>query len=229
MPLQIFVEDELAEAYEALALRALGLPIAPRNRQAVLAARIDVDDLTARDGLLDLTRRAMRSGHDTILFILDEEGPSALGRSKKLASFRQAFLELCAYLASGREKALSNAKVSRIVCKRCLEGWLMAYPRAIVDAVRGEHGIDYFPTPHRTEELLPAQALEGIAHVIRETGRRLGRRDLSQISSKSIKARGASIAGHVVPDRARRYNSSLDYFYDMIDGQRSGCDHPCPE
>jgi hypothetical protein len=229
MPLQIFVEDELAEAYEALALRALGLPLAPRNRRAVLAARIDVDDLTTRDGLLDLTRRAMRSGHDTILFILDEEGPPSSDRPQKLANFRQAFLELCAYLASGREKDLGKAKVTRIVCKRCLEGWLMADPQAIVDAVRGKHGIDYVPAPQRTEELLPTQALDGIAHVIRETGRRLGRRDLSQISSKNIKSRGASIAGHVVPDRARRYNLSLDYFYGMIDGQRSGCEHPCPE
>jgi hypothetical protein len=229
MPLQIFVEDEFAETYEVLALRALGLPAAPRNRQAVLAVKIDVDNLTTLDGLLDLTRRAIRSKHDTILFILDEEGPSALGRPKKLASFRQAFLELCAYLASGREKALSNAKVSRIVCKRCLEGWLMTDPQAVVDAVRGEHGIDYSPTPRKTEELLPAQALEGIAHVIRETGRRLGRRDLSQISSKVIKSRGPSFAKHVVPARARHYNSSLAYFYDMIDGHRSGCEHPCPE
>jgi hypothetical protein len=229
MPLRIFVEDKLAEAYEVLALRALGFPASPRNRRVVLASQIDVDDLTTRDGLLDLTSRAVRTGYDTILFILDEEGPIALGRPQKLASFRQAFLELCAYLASGQEKALSKAKVTRIVCKRCLEGWLVADPQAVVDAVRGRHGIDYFPAPQRTEDLLPKQASERIAHVIREAGRRLERHDLSQISSKDIKSRGANIAGHVVPDRARRYNLSLNYFYDMIDGQRRGCEHPCPE
>ncbi|MFY9822076.1 MAG: hypothetical protein WAM82_11890 [Thermoanaerobaculia bacterium] len=228
MPLQIFVEDELAEAYEVLALRALGFPPEIRNRRAVRAARINVEDLTTLEGLLDLTRRAMRSGHDTILFILDEEEPTS-GRPPKLASFRQAFLELCTYLASGREKDLGKAKVIRIVCKRCLESWLIADPQAIVDSVRGRHGIEYFPAPQRTEELLPIHASERIAHVIRETGRRLGRRDLIQTSSKGIKSRGASIAGHVVPDRARPYNVSLNYFYDMIDGQRSGCDHPCPE
>lgn len=229
MRLQIFVEDELSEAYEVLALRALGLPIAPRNRQAVRAARIDVEDLTTRAGLLDLTRRAMRSGYDKILFILDEEGPSASGRPQTLSSFRQAFLELCTYLVSGQEKALKNAKVARIVCKRCLEGWLLAGPQAIVDEVLRGHGTDYAPAPQRTETLLPAQALEQIAHVIREAGRRIGRRDLSQISSKVIKARGPSFARHVDPARARRYNSSLAYFYDMIDGHQSGCEHPCPE
>ncbi len=146
MALQIFVEDQLTDAYEILALRALGLPASPRNRRQVRASRIDVGDLATFEGLLDLTRR----------------------------------------------------------------------------------GVDYAPEAQRTEDLLPEQASERIAQIIKETGRRLGRLDLRQASAHSIKSRGASIAEHVVPERARRHNFSLAYFYEMSTGPLSGCDHPFP-
>jgi hypothetical protein len=58
---------------------------------------------------------------------------------------------------------------------------------------------------------------------------RLDRRDLTRVATGSIKSRGASIAEHVDPARARRHNGSLAYFYDMVDGRRSGCEHPFPE
>jgi hypothetical protein len=88
MPVQIFVEDRLSDAYEILALRALGLP--PRkDRQRVRASRVDLDDLTSRAGMLDLARRAWDSGYDCVLFILDEEGlPRSPDRPAKLRAFR---------------------------------------------------------------------------------------------------------------------------------------------
>ena len=55
MPLQIFVEDKLVDAYEILARKAHGLPGSSSNRREVRAARIDPDDLTSRNSLLDLT------------------------------------------------------------------------------------------------------------------------------------------------------------------------------
>ncbi len=230
MSVQIFVEDRLSDAYEVLALRALGLP--PRkDRQRVRASRVDLDDLTSRAGMLDLARRALDSGYDCVLFILDEEGlPRSPDRPAKLRAFRQAFQELCAHLAGLRGKdPLRRLKVTRVVCRRCLESWLAADPQAIVDSVRGARGTDYRPEPRRTDDLLPSQALERIAQIIREAGRRLDRRDLTRVATGGIKSRGASIAEHVDPGRARRHNGSLAYFFDMVDGNRSGCEHPFPE
>jgi hypothetical protein len=230
MPLQIFVEDQLSDAYEILALRALGLPTR-KDRRRVRASRIDLEDLTTRDGLLDLARRAWDSGYDCVLFLMDEEGlPRSPERPAKLRAFRQAFLELCHWLAGLRDNdPLRRLKVTRVVCRRCLESWLAADPQAIVDSVRGTRGVHYRPDPQRTDDLLPAQAGERIAQVIRETGRRLDRRDLTRVATGSIKSRGASIAEHVDPGRARRHNGSLAYFFDMVDGNRNGCDYPFPE
>lgn len=231
MPLQIFVEDRLTDAYEILALRALGLPTARRDRRRARASRIDLEELTSRTGLLDLAQRSQQSGYDCVLFIMDEEGlPRSPDRPAKLRAFHQAFRELCDHLGTRRDNdPLHKFKVTRIVCRRCLEGWLAADPQAIVDSVRGSHGIDYRPDPQKTDDLLPHQALDRITQVIREAGNRLGRRDLMRLSSGSIKSRGASIAEHVEPQRARRHNASLAYFLDMVDGSRSGCEHPFPE
>ena len=160
---------------------------------------------------------------------MDEEGPRSVDRPTKLEGFRQAFNALCDHLAGlRRSDPLRGVKVARIVCKRCLESWLAADPQAIVDSVRGRRGVDYAPDAQRTEDLLPEQASERIAQIIKETGRRLERQDLRRISAHSIKSRGASIAEHVRPEQARRYNVSLAYFYEMSTGQRSGCDHPFP-
>jgi len=63
---------------------------------------------------------------------------------------------------------------------------------------------------------------------IQEVGRRLRRQDLRRVNARSVKSRGKSIAERLDPDRARRFNSSLDYFFSMVDCRRSGCDHPQP-
>jgi hypothetical protein len=231
MPLQIFVEDQLTDAYERLALRALGLPTTPRNRRQVQASRIEVDELTSRGDLLDLTERSVRSGYDCVLFVMDEEGlPRSPERPAKLASFRRAFQELCDHLSGLRGRdPLQHVKVSRIVCKRCLESWLAADPQAIVDFARGRHGLDYRPALQNTENLLPKEASERIVQIIREVGRRIERRDLATLGSRGAKSLGKEIASHVLPERARSYNYSLAYFYDMAAGHRSGCDHPFPD
>lgn len=230
MPIQIFVEDELMDAYEILALRALGLPTRPRNRSRVQASRINIEDLTSLDSLLRLTQRAKRAGSDCILFIMDREGPRSPDRREKLAMFRQAFQGLCNHLTTLREgDPLYGVKVSRIVCLTCLEGWLATDLQAVVDSIRGRRGVNYHPSSQGTENLFPHQASERIAHTIRETGRHLGRQDLHRVSASSIKSRGGSIAEHVSPERARQNNRSLDYFYQMIQGDCNGCDHPFPD
>lgn len=230
MPLQIFVEDELADAYEILALRALGLSTRPRDRSRVRASKINIEDLTSLESLLHLTQSAKRAGYDCILFVMDREGPGSPDRREKLTLFRQAFQGLCDHLATlGDNNPLYGVRVSRIVCLTCLKGWLATDPQAVVDSVRGRRGVDYHPSSQGTVNLFPHQASERIAHTIRETGRHLGRHDLQRLSAGSIKSRGASIAEHIDPNRARRYNRSLNYFYQMVQGDQNGCDHPFPD
>jgi hypothetical protein len=97
-----------------------------------------------------------------------------------------------------------------------------------VDSVRGGHGIDYQPSPRKTDHLPPQKAAQQIARHIQEVGRRLQRRDLKRVSRRNVKSRGKTIAELLEPERARRFNSSLDYFFSMVDCQRSGCEHPNP-
>ncbi|HSF42846.1 MAG TPA: hypothetical protein VLT87_23775 [Thermoanaerobaculia bacterium] len=230
MPLQIFVEDKLVDAYEILARKALGLPGSSSNRREVRAARIDPDELTSRNSLLDLTQRSFAAGYDTILFILDQEGPRSPERAEKLAGFKRAFHELCDHLGSLKDgDPLRRVKVVRIICQRCLEGWLATDPVAIVEALSGAQGSDYKPAPRNTENLFPEQASALIAQIGRELGNRLGKDHLKRLDPRSIKTRGKDIAQHVDPQRARKCNASLAYFFEMVDGHRSGCDHPCPE
>lgn len=231
MPLQIFVEDKLNEAYEILAAKALGLPAAPINRRQVRASIIDPDDLTAPDRLLDLVSKSQAAGFDCVMFIMDEEAlPASPDRTAKLRDFRQAFAELCRRLESlSDEHALRTVQVIRVVAKRCLESWLLSDPQAIVRAVSGSRGISYTPSAHATEDVTPSAAAEQIAHIIREVGKRSGRRDLQQVRSGSIKSRGKAIAQYVDVTRARHNNRSLAYFFDMANCQQSGCLQPCPE
>ena len=231
MPLRIFVEDELTDAYEILALRALGHPTTPRNRRRVFASQVDLDDLTSRDNLLDLARRALEGDYDCIVFVMDEESmPRSPDRPAKLKQFHRAFLDLCKLLQDLPDTSpLRRLKVVRVVCRRCLESWLAADPQAIVEAVRGPKGVDYQPASRKTDDLEPQQAREWLAQVINEVGRRTGRRDLARLGAHSAKSRGKDIAACLDPGRARRFNASLAYFLDMLDGQRSGCDHPFPE
>ncbi len=230
MPLQIFVEDQLVDAYEILARKALGLPASRSNRREIRAARIDPEELTSRDSLLDLTKRSIAARYATVVFILDQEGPRSPDRAEKLDSFKRAFRELCDYLAYLRDDdPLRRVKVVRIVCQRCLEGWLAADTLAIVDSLSGAKGTDYKPVPRRTENLFPEQASALIAHIGRELGSRLEKDHLKRLDPRSIKTRGKDIAQHVDPARARPYNASLAYFFEMVHGHQSGCDHPCPE
>lgn len=229
MPLQIFVEDQLSEAYEVLARKVLGLSF--RDRRQVHASRIDPEDFTSRDGLLDWVSRSLRSHYDCVVFILDEEaGPQSADRPEKLRLFKRAFQELCTYLGGLPEQdPLKGMNVIRIVCQRCLESWLVSDPQAVVDSVRGKQGINFKPKPGRTENLTPRQASEYIAHLINQTGQQMRRRDLQRIGTNSIKSRGKSIAEHVNPDQARRYNRSLRYFYEMVPCTQNGCDKPFPK
>jgi hypothetical protein len=228
--LQIFVEDRLTDTYEVLALRALKLPTSPRNRQRVRASRIEPADLTTRDNLLDLVRRSVASGYGCVMFIIDQEASlRSPERTALLALFRDAFSALCSYqkrLRSG--DSLRRARIIRVVCQRCLEGWLAADLHAVVDSVRGGLGIDYRPPLQNSADLLPLQAGQRIVSVIREVGRRIERKDLRRVNLSTVKSRGPAIAEFLEPERARRFNDSLDYFLKMVDCQRSGCEHPFP-
>ena len=120
-------------------------------------------------------------------------------------------------------------KITRIVCQRCLECWLASDPQAIIDAVRGKHGVDLQLTPQTTDNLTPNQAKERIAHIINQTGQKLDRWDLQQIRASNIKSRGKTIAEHISLTQAGRYNGSLKYFFEMLPCVQSGCEHPFPE
>ena len=227
MPLQIFVEDQITDSYEILALRALGFPTSRRNSRVVKASWIEIEELTTLAGLRDLSRRAARAGYDRIAFVLDQEGPRTPDRQKKLDQFREAFLDLCRELPS--DSSLRHLKLIRIVCKCCLEGWLGADPQAVITSVRGRHGVRYQPEFRRTDELPPQQAVARVVKIIRSVGHELERQDLIHYSAKGIKSRGPSIAEHVDPQRARQYNHSLDYFFKMISSPLNGCEHLQPE
>lgn len=229
MPLQIFVEDELSEAYEALAQRGLGLSTA-QNRRELRAARIEIGDLISFAGLLDLTERSHRAGYDCIIFILDQESAlNAPERAAQLSAFAAAFEALCQHLNRLPTKdALRRVKVTRIVSQRCLENWLLSDPQAIVDAMRKGRGVNYASRSANTEQLTPAQASEQIAHHIRQVGQQMGRRDLQQTRANSVKRLGKQIAERVDPQRARPFNRSLAYFFEMVQCVTSGCDKPFP-
>jgi hypothetical protein len=229
MALQIFVEDQLAETYEVLARRAFGAqkPIHAR----IKASRIDVPDFLSRDGLLDLLERAVRSGFDCVMFILDEEAlPDSPERPAQLGKFREAFRQLCHHLGMlPNSDPIRRARVVRVVCRRCLECWLLADPRAVVDSARGLRGLTFDPRGQATDDLSPHEAGKKIEHLFHEVGRRLDRRDLRSVSLRGVKSRGKSIAEHLDTGRARRHNRSLAYFFDMVDCHISGCERPFPE
>ncbi len=231
MPLQIFVEDKLNEAYEILAGKALGLSPGQGNRRQVRASIIEPDDLTNADSLFDLVTRSQKAGYDCVMFIMDEESqPVSADRPAKLRDFRLAFEALCKHIETlGEKHPLRRVQVIRVVAKRCLECWLLSDPQAIVHYGRGSKGVDYQPAPRTTEDMTPPQASEQIGHILREVGRRAGRRDLQQVRSGNIKSRGKAIAQYIDMTRSRPYNRSLAYFFDMATCHQSGCLQPCPE
>ena len=229
---QIFVEDELTDPYEILAARALGVN-APDRRQSrrrrVRAARLKMSEFTRMDSLLDTVRRACRAGSRCVLFVLDEEDYNASpDRSTRLTEFREAFEAFCRYLETlPPDDQLRQVKVTRVVSKTCLECWLLADPQAVAQAVGGPSS--YRPQARNTERHSPRQAREQIAHIVREVGKRTGNRRLARAGSRSVKTIGVKIAPYVEPEQARRRNFSLDYFYDMIRCEQSGCERPFPE
>lgn len=231
MPLQIFIEDRLNDAYEVLARKARGLSLERNNRREVRASIIHLDELTSWEGLLELVKASQEAGYTCVMFIIDEEAlPFSADRPDKLDAFKQAFTYLCSRLQQlpGRD-ALKHMNIIRIVCKRCLESWLVSDPQAIVDAVRGGRGVNYVPVQRNTENMTPREAADQIAHVIREVGRRIGKIDLRRVSGSNVKHRGKTIAQYVDLDRARLYNRSLAYFFDMVDCRLHGCECLCPE
>jgi hypothetical protein len=231
MPLQIFVEDQLNEPYEILARKALGLSVDQYSRSEVRASIVEIEEFISLGGLLELVTTSHASGYDCVIFIMDEEtlffSPE---RQPKLRAFREAFSQLCDYLnLLPDQNPLRVVNVIRIVCKRCLESWLATDPIAIIDSVRSGRGVNYNPGQRNTENMTPQDVARHIAHIIQEVGRRTGRRDLQRTSSKNVKRRGKAIAKYIEPDRARQFNRSLAYYFDIINCELSGCDHQCPE
>ena len=229
--IQIFVEDELNEPYEILAGKAIGAPIR-RSRVSgenrIRAARVTLDELTDFESLLDLAQRSLRSGYQQVVFAMDHEGPDAdQGRIEARRRFREAFQRLCEHIESlPPHHPLKQLSLVRVEVSSCLEAWLLSDPQAIVETFGPS---DYRPDTHQTEHLTPRQACEKIAHIVREIGRRRGDRRLARIGGNAVKSLGTKIAPSLDLSRARRNNRSLDYFCDMIENVRDGCQQPFPE
>jgi hypothetical protein len=229
--IQIFVEDELNEAYEILAAKAIGAPV-HRSRVSganrIRASRATLDELTRFEILLDLTQRSQRSGYQQVVFAIDHEGPGAdEGRVEARRHFHEAFQRLCSYIENlPPNDPLKQIKLVRVEVCSCLEAWLLSDPQALVETFGPS---DYRPDIHQTEHLTPRQAREEIAHIVREIGRRKGDRRLARMGGHAIKSLGARIAPDIDLSRARRNNRSLDYFCDMIENDRNGCQRTFPE
>jgi len=229
--IQIFVEDELNEAYRILAAKAIGAPLR-RSRVSgghrIRAARVTLDELTSFESLLDLAQRSQRSGYQQVVFAIDHEGPEAdHGRVEARCRFREAFRQLCDHIESlPPDDPLRQLRLVRVEVRSCLEAWLLCDPQAIVESF-GSSG--YRPDIHQTEHLTPRQARDRIAHIMREIGRRKGNRRLKRMGGHAVKSLGTRIAPSIDLARARGNNGSLDYFCDMVKNQGDGCQHPLPE
>jgi len=224
LDIQIFVEDKLCDAYRILAIKALGA-----SALSVHVARATLNELTSFGDLLDLARRAQRSGCQQVVFALDHEGHDAKQeRVDARRHFQEAFQQLCNHVARlPASDPLRQLRLVRVEVRSCLEAWLLSDPQAIVQAFSGP--ADYRPDVRQTEALSPREARDGIAHIVRQIGGRKGNRRLARMSGSAVKSEGAKIAEHLDLDRARRNNRSLDYFCEMVAQQGDGCRQPCPE
>ena len=224
LDIQIFVEDKLCDAYRILAIKALGA-----SALSVHVARATLNELTSFGDLLDLARRAQRSGCQQVVFALDHEGHDAKQeRVDARRHFQETFQQLCDHVARlPASDPLKQLKLVRVEVRSCLEAWLLSDPQAIVSAF----GLsNYRPKARQTEHLSPRQARKQIASIMREVGKRKGdRRRLARMRGSAVKSKGAKIAEHLDLDRARRNNRSLDYFCEMVAQQGDGCRQPCPE
>lgn len=224
LDIQIFVEDKLCDAYRILAIKALGA-----SALSVHVARATLNELTSFGDLLDLARRAQRSGCQQVVFALDHEGHDAKQeRVDARRRFQETFQQLCDHVARlPASDPLRQLRLVRVEVRSCLEAWLLSDPQAIVQAFSGP--ADYRPDVRQTEALSPREARDGIAHIVRQIGGRKGNRRLARMSGSAVKSEGAKIAEHLDLDRARRNNRSLDYFCEMVAQQGDGCRQPCPE
>jgi len=224
LDIQIFVEDKLCDAYRTLAIKALGA-----SALSVHVARATLNELTSFGDLLDLARRAQRSGCQQVVFALDHEGHDAKQeRVDARRRFQETFQQLCNHVAClPASDPLRQLRLVRVEVRSCLEAWLLSDPQAIVQAFSGP--ADYRPDVRQTEALSPREARDGIAHIVRQIGKRKGNRRLARMSGSAVKSEGAKIAEHLDLDRARRNNRSLDYFCEMVAQQGDGCRQPCPE
>ena len=222
--IQIFVEDKLCEAYRSLATKALG-----SSALSVHVARATLDELTSFEDLLDLAQRSRSNGCQQVIFALDHEGhDAAQARVDARRRFQEAFQQLCNHVAClPASDPLRQLRLVRVEVRSCLEAWLLSDPQAIVQAFSGP--ADYRPDVRQTEALSPCEARDGIAHIVREIGKRKGNQGSKQMRGRAIKSHGAKIAEHLDLDRARRNNRSLDYFCEMVAQQGDGCRQPCPE
>lgn len=226
--IQIFVEDELNEAYEHLAAKALGID-QPRRRshgKNVRVSRIKINEFVDSESLFDLTRLASKSGASQVFFVLDDEdhhvSPERITLQRQ---FRQAFGTLCREIGGlPTSNLMRQTRVVRVVCKTCLECWLLADPKAVVEAAGGDRS--YLPKIGVTETLTPRQARDQIAHIFNEVNRR--RRRKKRVSSRSMKSEGAKIARYVSLEEAYSNNYSLAYFRDMLTGGKDGCKYAFP-
>jgi len=224
LDIQIFVEDKLCDAYRILAIKALGA-----SALSVHVARATLNELTSFGDLLDLARRAQRSGCQQVVFALDHEGHDAKQeRVDARRRFQETFQQLCDHVARlPASDPLRQLRLVRVEVRSCLEAWLLSDPQAIVQAFSGP--ADYRPDVRQTEALSPREARDGIAHIVRQIGGRKGNRRLARMRGSDVKSEGAKIAEHLDLDRARRNNRSLDYFCEMVAQQGDGCRQPCPE
>jgi len=166
--IQIFVEDKLCDAYRILAIKALGA-----SALSVHVARATLNELTSFGDLLDLARRAQRSGCQQVVFALDHEGHDAKQeRVDARRRFQETFQQLCDHVARlPASDPLKQLRLVRVEVRSCLEAWLLSDPQAIVQAFSGP--ADYRPDVRQTEALSPARrAMESRILCARSAGAR---------------------------------------------------------
>lgn len=211
---QIFVEDARHEPYRELANKLL-----PQGTR-VRVAQVHLNELTSMETLQDFVNRSARAGATQVIFMMDFEDGTDAGRRKALRAFERVFQELCTQMDN------HSLRVVRIEVHTCLECWLLSDPQAIVRAFGGPS--NYAPSPKQTDRLRPQEALEQIAHILREVGRRVGKHRLQQTKKRAAKRLAKRIAPAIDLDTARQYNCSLEYFCQVIAQTLSGCKHPFP-
>lgn len=219
----ILVEDELCEAYKSLATKAMG---ANSIKASVRVATVKLNDLIDFESLIDLTRRSQRSGSQLVVFAMDHEGPAASSeRVRARERFSEAFQKLCDHMRRlPSDDPLKGMNIVRIEIHSCLEAWLLSDPQAIVAAFHGPS--NYHPNCRRTEDLTPREARDQIAHIVQEVASHRGNGRLRKIGGHAVKSLGSKIAPYIDLTRARGNNASLDYFCDILENNRNGCQHP---